>query len=94
VNSTGLDMRAGKKGKVHPIRDHEGPQCSWSYSSIISLTRRYMGVGGQHHASAGFPPGKRPVSHCTGGWVGPRADLDGRGKSRIHRDSIPGPSTP
>ena len=25
---------------------------------------------------------KRPGTHCTGGWVGPRADLEGRGKSR------------
>ena len=39
------------------------------------------------------PPGKRPVTHCTGGWVGPSAGLD-TGKSRPHRDSIPGPSSP
>ena len=37
-------------------------------------------------------PRKRPGTHCTGGWVGPRAGLDGCGKSRPHRDSIPGPS--
>jgi hypothetical protein len=35
------------------------------------------GVGGQIHAPAGLPPGKRPGTHCTGGWVGPRAGLDG-----------------
>jgi hypothetical protein len=29
-----------------------------------------------------------------GGWVGPRAVLDGCWKSRPHRDSIPGPSSP
>ena len=34
-------------------------------------------------------PQERPSSHCTGGWVGPRAGLDGCGKSRSHRDSIP-----
>ena len=38
-----------------------------------------------------FNPQKRLGTHCTGGWVGPR-DLDGCGKSRPHRDSIPGPS--
>ena len=38
-------------------------------------------------------PGK-PVTHCTEGWVGPRAGLDRCGKSRPHRDSIPGPSSP
>jgi hypothetical protein len=32
-------------------------------------------------------------THCTGGWVGPRAGLDGHGKSTFHRDSIPGPSS-
>ena len=51
-----------------------------------------MGVGGQSHAPATLPPGKRPVIHCTGGWVGPRAGLDGCWKSRPHRDLIPGPS--
>jgi len=25
-------------------------------------------------------PRERPDAHCTGGWVGPRAGLDGRGK--------------
>jgi len=30
-----------------------------------------MGVGGQHHAPASLPPGKRPGTRCMGGWVGP-----------------------
>jgi hypothetical protein len=30
-------------------------------------------------------------TYCIGGWVGPRASLDGRGKSRLYRGSIPGP---
>jgi len=34
-----------------------------------------------------FTPGKDPSSHCTGGWVGPRASVDKCGKSRPHRDS-------
>jgi hypothetical protein len=38
-----------------------------------------MELGGQRHAPAALPPGKRPG---TGGWVGPRAGLDGCGKSR------------
>jgi hypothetical protein len=29
-------------------------------------------VGGQHHAPAALPR-ERPGTHCTGGWVGPRA---------------------
>jgi hypothetical protein len=48
-----------------------------------------MGVGGQRHAPAAYPP-ERPCTHCIGGWFGPGAGLDGRGKSLRHRDSIPG----
>jgi hypothetical protein len=33
-------------------------------------------------------PRERPGTHWTGGWVGPRAGLDGCGKSCPHRDSI------
>jgi hypothetical protein len=51
-----------------------------------------MRVGGQRDAPAALPPGKRPGTHCVGGWVSPRAGLDGCGKFSPHRDSIPGPS--
>ena len=40
-----------------------------------------MGVGGQRHAPAALP-WERPGTHCIGGWVDPRAGLDGCGKSR------------
>jgi hypothetical protein len=30
-----------------------------------------MGMGGQRHASAALPPGKRHGTNCTGGWVAP-----------------------
>jgi hypothetical protein len=53
-----------------------------------------MGVGGQRHALATLPPGKSAGALFIGGWVGPRAGLDGWGKSRLHRDSIPEPSSP
>jgi hypothetical protein len=39
-------------------------------------------------------PRERPGTQYTGGWVGPRAGLDVCEKSRPHRDSIPGPSSP
>ena len=44
---------------------------------------RYMGggVSDQRHVPAALPPGQRPGTHCTGGWVGPRAVLYGRRKS-------------
>ena len=38
-------------------------------------------------------PQERPCTHCTGGYVGPRAGLDGR-KTSPHRDLIPGPCNP
>ena len=41
-----------------------------------------MRVGGQFRAPATLPPGKGPGTHCIGGWVDPKAGLDGCGKSR------------
>jgi hypothetical protein len=35
-------------------------------------------VSGQQHAPVVFNPPLRPGTHCTGGWVGHRAGLDGR----------------
>jgi hypothetical protein len=43
-----------------------------------------MGVSGQRHASAALYPGERtPGTHCTGGWVGPRAGLDTEARVKI-----------
>jgi hypothetical protein len=41
-----------------------------------------MRVCGQRHAPAALPAGKRPGTHCIGGWVGPAAGLKRCGKSR------------
>ena len=38
----------------------------------LSLTSALYGVGGQIHAPAAVPPGKRHGVHSTEGWVGPR----------------------
>ena len=57
------------------------------YSSTLSLTSALDWVGGQRHAPAALPPGKRPGTHCIGGWVGLRAGMDGYGNARPHRDS-------
>jgi hypothetical protein len=55
-----------------------------------------MGVGGRSHAPAAVPPGKNPVpivqEDVGGGGV--RARLDWCGKSRLHGDLIPKPSSP
>jgi hypothetical protein len=47
-----------------------------------------MGVGGQWHVPANLPLGKRPVTHCTGGWVGPKTSVDRCTKSLPHQDSF------
>ena len=41
-----------------------------------------MGVGGQRHAPAALATRKRCSTDSTGGWFGPRAGLEGCGKSR------------
>jgi len=55
--------------------------------------QHYMGVSGICHAPAALPPGKRPGTHCTGGWKSPRAHLDGCAKSCPPWDLIPRPSS-
>jgi hypothetical protein len=43
-----------------------------------------MGVSGHRHAPSTLFPGERtPGTHCTGGWVGPRAGLDTEARGRI-----------
>jgi hypothetical protein len=43
-----------------------------------------MGVSGQRHATPRFAPGERtPGTHCTGGWMGPRAGLDTEVRGKI-----------
>jgi hypothetical protein len=66
----------------------------WGNSSTLSLTSALDGVVGKGHAPAALPPVKKFGTHCIGGRVGPRAGLEGRGKSLLRRDSIPEPSSP
>ena len=54
-------------------------------------TRR--GVSGQQYAPAALYPRERPGTYFTGGWMGPRAGLDGR-KISSPPGFDPGPSTP
>jgi len=82
------------KGKVHNRTDHDDLEGREVYlCSFFNLVTRWGGGGPLALRSGRFTPSKRPVTHCTGGWVGPRAGLDGCGKSRAHRDLIPGPSS-
>jgi hypothetical protein len=74
-------MRQQTRVKVHP----KAQRGSRGISSTLSLTLALDRVGGQLHAPAALPPRKRPGTHCIGGWMGPRAGLDGCEKSRSHR---------
>ena len=56
------------------------------YSSTLSVTSALGGMGGQRTGKSGTP--------CIGGWAGHKACLDCCRKSRPHRDSIHGPSSP
>jgi len=67
------------KGKVHPVTGHKSTEGEQKYTSTLSLTSALYRVGGQHHALAVLALGN---THCIGGWVGPRAGLDGCGKFR------------
>jgi hypothetical protein len=69
------------KGKGHPRTGHEGPEGEQRYSSTLSSTSALDAVGGQYHVPSALPTGQRPGTHCLGGWLGPRAGLDGRRKS-------------
>jgi len=42
------------------------------------MTTALEGVSGQQHTLAALYPWERPGTHFTGGWVGPRAGLEGR----------------
>jgi hypothetical protein len=70
---TGRTAHKGSRGIALPINDHG------NRTEVMD----------QRHAPATLYPRERPGTHCTGGWVGPRAGLDRCGKSRPHRDSIP-----
>jgi hypothetical protein len=43
---------------------------------LFNDQQHWKGVRGQCHAPAAIYPRERPGTHCTGGWVGPRAGLD------------------
>jgi len=63
------------------------PEGQYRYSSTLSFTSALDGVGGHRHAPVALPL-ERPGYHCAEGWMGPKASLNGRGKSRPHWDSI------
>jgi hypothetical protein len=70
---TGRVTHRGSRGIALLFQDH-GTRRGWE----VSVTPRPL-----------FTPGERPGTHCTGGWVGPRAGLDRCGKSRPPAGFVP-----
>ena len=73
------------KGTVHTRTGREDPEGGYRYSSTLSFTSALDGVSGQRHARPLYSR-DRPGTYCIGGWVDPKADLDGCVKSRPHRE--------
>ena len=72
------------KGKFHHTTGHEDPEGECRYSSTLSFSSALCG-GGLVVKTTPRPlyPQERPGTHCIGGWVGPRAGLEGCEKSRL-----------
>jgi hypothetical protein len=80
--------------KFHPRTGHENTDEEEVYGGTFSLASALHAVGGQRHAPAAVPPGKRPGTCYTGCYVGLGTGMDGCLKSQPHRNSIPSPSSP
>jgi len=63
------------------------------YSTTLSLTSALDGGWVVNATPRPLNPQERRGTHYIGGWVRPRDGLDGCGKSRLHRESISGPSS-
>lgn len=64
------------KGKVHPRTALEGPEGELRYICTLYLILALEGVCVERQATAALNL-ESSSAHCTGGWLGPRADLDG-----------------
>jgi len=87
--SVACDIKS--RGKFHPRTGPDGPGAEKRYRSTLCFTPAQYGVGSQRH-SALLPGTTQYLLYRRVG--GPRAGMDRCGKSRPHRDSIPGPSSP
>jgi hypothetical protein len=59
---------------------------------VENINRKLMSVVERQGKCTDHPRTVHEGTYCTTGWVCPMAGLDGCGKFRQHRDSIPGPS--
>jgi hypothetical protein len=76
-------LRLSSGAPCSPHDHFQGPALRGSRG--ITLLFLYPGAikgGGERRAPAALTLGKRPGTHCTRGWVGPRAGLNACGISR------------
>ena len=81
------------KGKVFPLQARLWPRRWVEVQLYSSMTAALEGGEWSAARSDRTLLRERPGTHCTGGWLGPRAGLDGL-KISPHRVMIPGPSSP
>jgi hypothetical protein len=75
-------LKSQQKCKAVPQHMYEGTEGERMYSSYSFMTSALEGdEGSVSWPGHILPPEERtPSTHCTGGWVGPRAGLDTEGK--------------
>jgi len=87
VAKGGTEKQLGEgKGEIHPRTGNEGPDGEYTF---FNLGARWGGWSTPRPGS--FTPGRTRFPFI-GGSVSPRAGMEGCGKTRAHRDSIPTPS--
>jgi hypothetical protein len=73
----------GKRDKAVPQHTYGGTG-GRMYSSYSFTTSALDEVSGQRQTPAALCPAERtPGTHCTGGWVGPRAGLDTEVRGKV-----------
>jgi hypothetical protein len=73
-----VERREWNAVKHNLTTGHEGLDVEYRYCSTLFLASAI--IGGQRHAPAALPPGGRGA-YCIGDCVGPRAGINGKGKS-------------
>ena len=91
MRKTNTVKQKEKVGPITSMMDGTDGNRGMSVLSLTSALRRGWVVKTE---SRSLYPQEWSGTHCTEDWVDPRAGLDGYGKSRPHRDSIPGTSSP
>ena len=94
VRKCDRNKQCQQKVKFQPTTCHEGIEGVWRYSSTLSLTWALYGGGWLKSRSAGFTPGNDPLTIVIEVRLGPRAGLDGCGKSRPTGIRFPESSSP